>query len=156
MSKRTVQATPALSKLKSLKAHLQREHAPFADAVAVEAAAERLCQALRRGLVNARIEAGLDQGEFARRVDYSQSTISRLESGKGDLSLKVAFRLAYALGLRLDFTFAPIGDAAPSEEAEIQWQVIDAFEEKLSRIQEAVEETLQDVHELRSQREPAE
>ena len=161
MSDKADRSTPALDKLTALKARLSRTDPEFARAQAVEGDAERFCRAVRQSIINARLDAGWDQAELARRVDYSQSTISRLESGKGDLSLKVLFRLAAALGKRPDFALRDGSDdaaATPDDGPTIEVEVLELAEARLwDRLQEAVHESLRDsIDEVKSRRELAE
>lgn len=56
--------------------------------------------AAARELIAARARAGVSQGELAQRMGTTQSTIARLESGKGTPGLRTVQRYAAALGLR--------------------------------------------------------
>jgi ribosome-binding protein aMBF1 (putative translation factor) len=49
-------------------------------------------------LIKARVRAGLSQAELAARMDTSQSTIARLESGQTLPSTKTLLRYAKATG----------------------------------------------------------
>jgi ribosome-binding protein aMBF1 (putative translation factor) len=49
----------------------------------------------------ARASAGLSQAELARRMRTTQSTIARLESGRGQPSTRTLGRLAKATGHKL-------------------------------------------------------
>jgi predicted transcriptional regulator len=67
----------------------------------VEAALAR--RELLRGLARRREELGLSQTVVAARMETSQSSIARLESGTADTRLSTLERFATALGLRLDW-----------------------------------------------------
>jgi DNA-binding XRE family transcriptional regulator len=51
-----------------------------------------------RSMVKARIDSGLSQEEIARRMETSQSSIARLESGNQMPSLNTLFKYAKATG----------------------------------------------------------
>jgi DNA-binding XRE family transcriptional regulator len=56
--------------------------------------------AIARELMGARIRAGLTQGEVAKRMHTTQSTIARLESGRKMPSMRTLSRYAEATGSR--------------------------------------------------------
>jgi ribosome-binding protein aMBF1 (putative translation factor) len=62
--------------------------------------------ALARAIIEARAKAGLTQEELAERMQTSQSTIARLESGKAMPSGKTLAKLAKATGTKLEIRFA--------------------------------------------------
>lgn len=62
--------------------------------------------ALARAIIEARSKAGLTQEELAERMQTSQSTIARLESGKAMPSGKTLAKLARATGTKLEIRFA--------------------------------------------------
>ncbi len=62
---------------------------------------------LASALIDARSRAGLTQEELASRMDTSQSTIARLESGRTVPSGRTLARFAKATGTRLRITFEP-------------------------------------------------
>jgi transcriptional regulator with XRE-family HTH domain len=61
--------------------------------------------ALIKALIGARIAAGLTQEQLAERMETSQSTIARLESGRSVPSGKTLMRFARATGTRLRISF---------------------------------------------------
>jgi transcriptional regulator with XRE-family HTH domain len=72
--------------------------------------------ALAAAVAKARLRAGLSQGELARRMDTTQSTVARLESGRGRPSTRTLDRFAKATGHRLKISFEPVrkrGEAEP-------------------------------------------
>lgn len=64
--------------------------------------------ALAAEVAQARIRSGLSQTELARRMKTTQSTIARLESGRGKPSTRTLHRFAEATGHRLKISFEPI------------------------------------------------
>jgi len=63
--------------------------------------------ALAAVLIDARAQAGLSQEALAGRMRTSQQTISRLEGGTANPSLKTLRRFAQATGTRLKISFEP-------------------------------------------------
>ncbi len=59
-------------------------------------------------VAKARQRAGLSQNELARRMKTTQSTIARLESGRGLPSTRTLGRFAKATGHRLKISFEPV------------------------------------------------
>ncbi len=64
--------------------------------------------ALMLEIAKARTRAGLSQTELARRMKTTQSTIARLESGRGLPSTRTLGRFAKATGHRLRISFEPV------------------------------------------------
>jgi ribosome-binding protein aMBF1 (putative translation factor) len=64
--------------------------------------------ALAAEVARARSRAGLSQAELARRMRTTQSTIARLESGRGRPSTRTLDRFAKATGHRLKISFEPV------------------------------------------------
>jgi ribosome-binding protein aMBF1 (putative translation factor) len=64
--------------------------------------------ALAAAIMKARNRAGLSQAELARRMETTQSTVARLESGRGRPSTRTLDRFAKATGHRLKITFEPV------------------------------------------------
>src|SRR5438874_11130613 len=59
-------------------------------------------------VAKARRRAGLSQAELAKRMKTTQSTIARLESGRGLPSTRTLVRFAKATGHRLKIGFEPL------------------------------------------------
>jgi ribosome-binding protein aMBF1 (putative translation factor) len=59
-------------------------------------------------VTKARQRAGLSQAELAQRMKTTQSTIARLESGRGLPSTRTLDRFAKATGHRLRIDFEPV------------------------------------------------
>lgn len=64
--------------------------------------------ALATAVAKARASAGLSQAELAKRMRTTQSTIARLESGRGQPSTRTLDRLAKATGHKLKISFEPM------------------------------------------------
>jgi transcriptional regulator with XRE-family HTH domain len=64
--------------------------------------------ALAAEVAKARIRAGLSQAQLARRMKTTQSTIARLESGRGKPSTRTLDRFAKATGHRVKISFEPV------------------------------------------------
>jgi ribosome-binding protein aMBF1 (putative translation factor) len=64
--------------------------------------------ALAEAVAKARLRAGLSQAQLARRMRTTQSTIARLESGRGKPSTRTLGRFAKATGHRLKISFEPV------------------------------------------------
>ena len=62
---------------------------------------------LAAAVAKARRRAGLSQAELARRMKTTQSTVARLESGRGRPSTRTLTRFAKATGHRLKISFEP-------------------------------------------------
>jgi len=137
-----------LSQLGALRNRLAAADPGFNAAARVERDAEALCDEVRSDLKAYRHTLGVSQKELAERVELGQSAISKIESGRGDLSVKTVFRVAKALGLRPVLAFAPATHAAeghpsPAETATANAALASAVREDLIRkipdiVQEAV------------------
>ncbi len=64
--------------------------------------------ALMMEIAKARSRSGLSQAELARRMKTTQSTVARLESGRGLPSTRTLGRFAKATGHRLKISFEPV------------------------------------------------
>jgi transcriptional regulator with XRE-family HTH domain len=64
--------------------------------------------ALAAEVAKARNRADLSRAELARRMRTTQSTIARLESGRGRPSTRTLDRFAKATGHRLKISFEPV------------------------------------------------
>lgn len=65
--------------------------------------------ALASQIIGARVHAGLTQAELAQRMNTSQSSIARLESGRTRPSTRTLERLAAATGTRVRISLIPAG-----------------------------------------------
>jgi transcriptional regulator with XRE-family HTH domain len=68
--------------------------------------------AMIRALIEARVQAGLTQEQLAEKMETSQSTIARLESGRTMPSGRTLARYAKATGTKLRISFEPLKKAA--------------------------------------------
>lgn len=64
--------------------------------------------ALAAAVAKARLRAGLSQTQLAKRMKTTQSTVARLESGRGKPSTRTLTRFAKATGHRLKISFEPL------------------------------------------------
>lgn len=64
--------------------------------------------ALMESLAKARLRAGLSQAQLAKRMKTTQSTIARLEGGRGKPSTRTLARFAKATGHRLKISLEPM------------------------------------------------
>ena len=94
----------AVKAIRALRSQLTEMNPAFSDAVALEDDAERFCREARSNLREQRKAQGLDQGAVAKLLDMTQSAVSKIESGEGDIGMKTVFRYAQALGLIPVFT----------------------------------------------------
>jgi transcriptional regulator with XRE-family HTH domain len=92
-----------MTKLKDLKARLLKDPAVRKEYDALEGEF-----ALAAEVAKARNRSGLSQAELARRMNTTQSTIARLESGRGRPSTRTLGRFADATGHRLKISFEPV------------------------------------------------
>jgi transcriptional regulator with XRE-family HTH domain len=67
--------------------------------------------ALIAALAKARRRAGLSQAQLAKRMKTTQSTVARLENGRGQPSTRTLDRFAKATGHRLKISFEPLRGA---------------------------------------------
>jgi transcriptional regulator with XRE-family HTH domain len=64
--------------------------------------------ALIEAVAKARLRSGLTQAQLAKRMKTTQSTVARLESGRGKPSTRTLARFAKATGHRLKISFEPL------------------------------------------------
>ncbi len=92
-----------MTKFKDLKARLLKDPEVRKEYEALE---EEF--ALIAEVAKARQRAGLSQAQLAKRMKTTQSTIARLESGRGRPSTRTLSRFAKATGHRLKISFEPL------------------------------------------------
>lgn len=92
-----------MTKLKHLKAMLLKDPEVRKEYDALE---EEF--ALIAEVAKARLRSGLSQAQLAKRMNTTQSTIARLESGRGRPSTRTLSRFAKATGHRLKISFEPV------------------------------------------------
>jgi transcriptional regulator with XRE-family HTH domain len=130
------------SQLGALRNRLAAADPKFNAAARVEREAEALCDEVRSDLKAYRHTLGVSQKELAERVELGQSAISKIESGRGDLSLKTVFRIADALGLRPVLAFAP---AAHGAEERLAAEAVTATAALASAVQEDLLRKIPDI-----------
>ena len=72
----------------------------FADALAEEEEHLTFCREMRSDLKRLRESMGITQSELAAKMEMSQSAVSRIENGGGDVGLITLRRYAAALGMQ--------------------------------------------------------
>lgn len=92
-----------MTKLKDLKAHRLKNPDVRAEYDALE---EEFAVAL--AVAKARRKSGLSQVQLAKRMNTTQSTIARLESGRMMPSTRTLGKFAKATGHRLKISFEPV------------------------------------------------
>jgi transcriptional regulator with XRE-family HTH domain len=92
-----------MTKLKDLKERLLKDPKVRKEYDALE---EEF--ALMLAVAQARQRAGLSQAQLAKRMQTTQSTVARLESGRGRPSTSTLSRFAQATGHRLKISFEPV------------------------------------------------
>lgn len=65
-----------------------------------------------QAMLDARKNAGLTQKDLAARTGIAQADISKLESGRGNPSLRTLQRLADGMGMKLKLEFVPADQKA--------------------------------------------
>jgi transcriptional regulator with XRE-family HTH domain len=91
---------PENSGASSLRLRLAQDRPGFSAAVEMEERVEAFCQDIRSQLKQRREKLSLDQSSVAAKLEVSQSAISKIENGSGDIGLKTLFRYADALGVK--------------------------------------------------------
>jgi transcriptional regulator with XRE-family HTH domain len=94
-----VKAGKAVEAIRDMRAQLAEHNPAYAAAMDLENEAEGFCRDVRAALREQRKAQDLDQAEVAALLDMTQSAVSKIETGEGDLGLKTVFRYARALGL---------------------------------------------------------
>ena len=92
-----------MTRLKDLKSRLLKDPEVRKEYDALE---EEF--ALMAVMAKARQRSGLSQAQLAKRMKTTQSTIARLESGRGRPSTTTLSRFAKATGHKLKISFEPV------------------------------------------------
>ena len=92
-----------MTKLKDLKAQLLKDPHVRKEYGALEEEFALIVEVAR-----ARMRSGLSQAQLAKRMNTTQSTVARLESGRGQPSTRTLTRFAKATGHRLKISFEPV------------------------------------------------
>lgn len=85
--------------IERLRREASEKSEAFREAVNKEDEWIGFCQKLRRKLADIRVKRGIDQYQMAEKLEMSQSAVSKIENGKGDIGLLSICRYADALGL---------------------------------------------------------
>jgi len=88
----------------------------FGAALDRETSYRSTCQVLRETLRRLRENQGVTQSDMAKTLGMSQSAVSKIETGDGDIGVITLCRYAGALGMRPEITFAPAGDAGTADD----------------------------------------
>lgn len=88
------------------------ENPEFGEALDQERAAYQICAAVRDQLRQLRKTLDVTQAQMAERLDMSQSAVSKIENGAGDIGLASLARYAQALGAWPAVSFQ-VADAVP-------------------------------------------
>jgi transcriptional regulator with XRE-family HTH domain len=97
----------AITGIRALRSQLAKENPAYAVAVDLENDAESFSREVRASLREQRKAQGLDQTAVADLLDMTQSAVSKIEIGEGDIGVKTIFRYAHALGLLPVCVFLP-------------------------------------------------
>lgn len=100
-------ADNAMLSLKDYKSRIADEHPAFGQALLEEEGHRKLCRRVREDLRALRDSLDLKQSDLANRLGMSQSVISRIENGEGDIGLLTISRYAATLGLQTSVNFVP-------------------------------------------------
>lgn len=86
---------------------LANEIPEFGSAYRAEQANLAFCAKTREDLRQMREQMGVTQKDLADRLEISQSAVSKIEGGDGDIGLLTLCRYAGALGMQPTLTFSP-------------------------------------------------
>lgn len=84
--------------------------------------AEEVRQAFGLAVAVARQRRKLSQRRFAELANVGRARLSRIEAGKGDVTIEIQYRIAQALGL----TVAQLWEKAAAEQRELRASAIKA------------------------------
>ena len=138
-----VKAEDAINRLRKT---LTNDYPDFGLADSVEREAEEFCGKIRRDLRDKRKLMHVDQATLAQKMNLSQSSISKIEHGKGDIGVKTLHRYSSALGLvpLLLFVSEPScstgdgGQAITQYDVEAANEIVAAQEMFLRRVSEMI------------------
>lgn len=106
-----ISRSKALAGIAALRDELGRDNPEFQAADAAERKASAFCSGLRRELRALRESRDIDQAALGERMGLSQSAISKIETGRGDVGLKTLCRYADALGFEPVVLYLPTPEA---------------------------------------------
>lgn len=145
----------AVAAVRAMRNRLAAESSLFKDAVSVEAEAEKFCRDIRKQLREQRNDQKVDQSVVGKRLDMSQSAVSKIETGDGDIGLKTIFRYARALGLRPDCFFVPIIEAKNVGQKileDAERQIVNAIQTAARQSADAISNASNAMAELKSEK----
>jgi transcriptional regulator with XRE-family HTH domain len=97
--------------LAEYKEKLSGEYPEFAAAMREEESGLAKCRKVREELKQIRESVGMKQRDVADVLQMSQSVVSRIEQGQGDIGLMTVWRYASALGVEPVISFVPKASA---------------------------------------------
>jgi transcriptional regulator with XRE-family HTH domain len=133
----------ALAGIEAIRNKLRSGNAKFAAAETAVREAADFCAFIRAELRIRRKEAGLDQAQVGEKLNLTQSAISKIENGRGDLGLETLYEYAEAVGLRPAMTFVPITHDIPSSDDGFSWS--ESLQISPNDVEEALAESIPDV-----------
>jgi len=95
----------------ALRDKLGQDNPEFRAADEAEQKVNAFCSRLRQELRALRESRKIDQVTMGKRMDLSQSAISKIETGRGDIGLKTLCRYADALGFEPVVLYLPTPEA---------------------------------------------
>jgi transcriptional regulator with XRE-family HTH domain len=102
----------ALAGLETIREELRKADGDFAAAEAAVRDAVAFCMSVRGELRRRRNKLALDQSQVGQKLNLSQSAVSKIENGRGDIGLLTVYEYADAVGLRPVVSFVPNVQAA--------------------------------------------
>jgi len=115
----TLETKPkALAGLETMREGLRKSNPDFAEAEAGVRDAVNFCMSVRRELRQRRKTIKLDQSKLGEMLGLSQSAVSKIENGRGDMGLETLYEYADAVGLRPAVVFVPTAHAMADRESE--------------------------------------
>ncbi len=125
--KKTSPSPPkAVAGITAMRDTLAQDFPGYARAVEFEKEAEDFCRSIRADLRARRKQKNLDQAALGDRMDLTQSAVSKIEKGRGDVGLKTVYRYAEALGLRHVVLFVTSARSMVADTTEI-FGVVDSL-----------------------------
>jgi HTH-type transcriptional regulator/antitoxin HipB len=101
----------ALQGLENIRRSLRDTNPAFRAAEVSQRGVEAFCAYVRDQLRRRRNALGLGQSQVGEKLNVSQSAISKMELGQGDLSLETLYEYAEVLGLRPAVIFIQTAEA---------------------------------------------
>jgi transcriptional regulator with XRE-family HTH domain len=139
----------AIRGLRAFRDRLAAEIPEFRQAVDAEAEAEAFCRSMREQLRGLRKDLRVDQAALGQVIGLTQSAVSRIERGTGDIGLKTLFRYARALERKPFVTFtvsagSVVEEVKPSAAAEAVKNTAAALDDEHERYLQAITRAAQD------------